>query len=29
MSTAKAQALYVIAVAAVGGSIVLALWHGC
>lgn len=28
MSTAKAQALYVIAVTAVGGSIVVALWRG-
>lgn len=29
MNTAKAQALYVIAVVAVGGSIVAALWRGC
>lgn len=29
MSTAKAQALYIIAVTAVGGSIVVALWRGC
>lgn len=29
MSTAKAQALYVITVVALGGSIVVALWRGC